>query len=91
MDLLRLMMIIMTLVTMIMTTPVRFMCDVCEGNFVQCMVHCSIERFITRDQFDRSVVFICVSYNFDSLNLIRSHLSIICRYLSFILVFISVA
>ena len=33
--------------------PVRFMCDICEGNFVSCMVHCSLEQFITRDQFDR--------------------------------------
>ena len=37
-------------------SPVRFMCDVCEGNFLSCMVHCSLERFITRDQFDRWIL-----------------------------------
>ena len=36
-----------------MVQGVRFMCDVCEGNFLSCMVHCHMERFITRDQYDR--------------------------------------
>ena len=45
-------------------SPVRFMCDVCEGNFLSCMVHCSLERFITRDQFDRWIQYRLVQKEF---------------------------
>lgn len=35
------------------TSPVRFMCDMCEANWVSCIMQCSLEQFITRDQYDR--------------------------------------
>ena len=33
--------------------PVKFMCDVCEADWVSCIMQCSLEQFITRDQYDR--------------------------------------
>ena len=33
--------------------PVKFMCDMCEANWVSCIMQCSLEQFITRDQYDR--------------------------------------
>ena len=38
---------------MVRPSPVRFMCDMCEANWVSCIMQCSLEQFITRDQYDR--------------------------------------
>ena len=65
-------------------SPVRFMCDVCEGNFLSCMVHCSLERFITRDQFDRWILIL--KYWIQStLDLFRPKSLFNCPYRSFII------
>ena len=38
---------------MVRPSPVRFMCDMCEDDWVSCIMQCSLEQFITRDQYDR--------------------------------------
>ena len=50
-----LVMILTSLMTLSQSQPIqmKFMCDICEANFLSCMLHCSLEQFITRDQFDR--------------------------------------
>merc|ERR1739848_913544 len=45
------------LVSVVPGVPVKFMCDVCEANWLSCIMHCSLEQFITRDQYDRDNVY----------------------------------
>merc|ERR1711893_448640 len=39
------------------SSPVKFVCDMCEANWVSCIMQCSLEQFITRDQYDRDNVY----------------------------------
>ena len=45
--------VIISLLSQVYSSPVRFMCDMCEGDWVSCIMQCSLEQYITRDQFDR--------------------------------------
>ena len=42
-----------SLVSRVPGVPVKFMCDMCEANWMSCIMQCSLEQFITRDQYDR--------------------------------------
>ena len=45
--------VIISLLSQVYSSPVRFMCDMCEEDWLSCIMQCSLEQFITRDQFDR--------------------------------------
>ena len=45
--------LVVCLVSRLPALPVKFMCDVCEADWVSCIMQCSLEQFITRDQYDR--------------------------------------
>ena len=45
--------LVLSLLCRVQAVPVKFMCDVCEADWVSCIMQCSLEQFITRDQYDR--------------------------------------
>ena len=55
--------VIMTVVTMVTVTLVRtspvpqngvwFMCDMCEGGWIGCVVRCPVEQYLTKHKFNR--------------------------------------
>jgi hypothetical protein len=36
-----------------LAAPARFMCDMCEDNFLHCMMTCQMEDYMTRHSYDR--------------------------------------
>ena len=34
-------------------SPIRFMCDMCESNWLHCMMKCHMEMYMTRHDFDK--------------------------------------
>ena len=34
-------------------SPIRFMCDMCESNWLHCMMKCHMEMYMTRHHYDK--------------------------------------
>ena len=44
--------------------PVKFMCDLCESNWMQCIMKCHMEEYMTRHNYRfLDFIFIVVTYN----------------------------
>ncbi len=35
------------------SSPVKFMCDMCESNWMHCMMKCYMEEYMTRHSYNR--------------------------------------
>jgi len=38
-------------------SPIRFMCDMCESNWLHCMMKCHMEMYMTRHHYDKNNVY----------------------------------
>jgi hypothetical protein len=34
------------------SVPVKFMCDMCESNWLHCLIKCNMEEYITRHNYE---------------------------------------
>ena len=48
-----LLVILVSVIYMTNSSPMRFMCDMCEVDWVSCLINCPLEQFLNRKKFDR--------------------------------------